>query len=126
MINFKMSLVKLTAKTLSREEANALVDSFTQELKKLPEIQEIILFGSAARGEMTEASDVDLVAIFPSKELARSGSKLFHKNRKYFWPVDILFVDRAYYDSRKNLGGVLFVAREEGKTIFRKSHDSQG
>lgn len=121
-----MTLVKLTAKTLSKEEANAIVDSFSQELQKLPEIEEIILFGSAARGEMTEASDVDLVAIFPSKELARSGSRFFHKNRKKFWPVDVLFVDRKYYDSRKSLGGVLFVVREEGKTIFRKSHDSKG
>jgi len=115
-----MSLVKLTAKRLSDKEVDTLVNAFLQELKDLPEIEEIILFGSAARGEMTDASDIDLVAIFPTQETARFGSRLFHKNRKTFWPVDILFVDRAHFLSRSDLGGVLFIAKEEGKVLFRK------
>ena len=118
-----MTLVKLTAKKLSQEEVDSIVTGFMNELKELPEVEEIILFGSAARGEMSEVSDVDFVAIFPTKAGARVGSKQFHKNRKNFWPVDVLFVDREHFESRSQLGGVFFVAREEGKTLFRRGND---
>jgi predicted nucleotidyltransferase len=118
-----MGLVKLTAKKLSQKEVDSIVTGFLNELKELPEVEEIILFGSAARGEMSEASDVDFVAIFPAKAGARVGSKQFHKNRKNFWPVDVLFVDREHFESRSQLGGVFFVAREEGKILFRRGND---
>lgn len=117
-----MSLVKLTAKKLSKKEVDSVVTGFLQDLKELPEVEEIILFGSAARGEMSEASDVDFVVIFPTKVEARAGSKQFHKNRKNFWPVDVLFVDRKHFESRSQLGGVFFIAREEGKTLFRRAN----
>lgn len=116
-----MSLAKLNAKKLTSTEINVLVEAFSKELRLLPGIEEIILFGSAARREMTDASDIDIVAIFSHKDSARLGAKIFHQNRKTFWPVDILFVDRDYYLKKIHLGGVLFVAHEEGISIFKKS-----
>ncbi len=115
-----MSLAKLSAKKLTENAQQELVQSLLSDLVVLGGVQEILLFGSAARLEMTEASDIDVVAIFDTHEVAREGAKKFHKNRTALWPTDVLFVDRNLFEARSILGGVLFVARDEGKSIYKR------
>jgi len=60
----------------------ALQDFAKRVFDFLPQVQSVILFGSAARGEMTKTSDVDLLVIVPTmkqeefNELMRSIDKL--------------------------------------------------
>ncbi|MBI1862271.1 MAG: nucleotidyltransferase domain-containing protein [Deltaproteobacteria bacterium] len=114
-----MSLAKLTAAKLSQDEISELIQRTVDGLQGIPGLERAILFGSAARGEMSEASDLDVVLIFDSVSHAKEGARLAQWQRvKPLWPTDFLSTDRATYETRSHLGGVFFCAREEGRDIF--------
>lgn len=117
-----MSLDKLAARKLGPEEIAHLVQTLIREITPMDGLQEALLFGSAARAEMSEASDIDVVLIFDSEELAKSSSKLVHLKRKKSleWPTDIICVHRATFEERSRLGGVFMIAREDGKVVYRR------
>ena len=52
----------------NRRLAWSLQDFTKQVFELLPQIQSVILFGSAARGQLTRTSDVDLLVIVPTTE----------------------------------------------------------
>jgi predicted nucleotidyltransferase len=45
-----------------------LQDFAKRVFDSLPQVQSVVLFGSAARGEFTKASDVDILAVVPTLE----------------------------------------------------------
>lgn len=80
----------------------------------------IILFGSAARGEMTRDSDIDLLVIerdvpSPRGESVRLGDTLAGLG----FPFDVIVVSTAYFEGTKNIiGGVAYPAHKYGKVIY--------
>jgi predicted nucleotidyltransferase len=52
----------------SRRLAWALQDFTRRVFDFLPQVQSVVLFGSAARGQLAKASDVDVLAIVPTME----------------------------------------------------------
>jgi len=51
-----------------KKEVQNELDSFLKEIEKEIEVKSIILFGSQARGDYTQASDIDLIIIADFKE----------------------------------------------------------
>lgn len=117
-----MSLARLTANPIPQSTVDEMVGKLLFEFRTLPGIESIILFGSAARGTMTESSDLDLLLIFDAPEQARSGFREAQTRRKKMvWPLDLLCVDVSIFKERSAIGGVLFCARTEGKILFKRT-----
>ncbi|MEZ4749316.1 MAG: nucleotidyltransferase domain-containing protein [Bdellovibrionota bacterium] len=105
---------------MKAEEVDFLVRRLLSDILPLDGLEEAILFGSAARGEMTEASDLDIVLIFSRPSEAAHAARTVHQKRKASaeWPTDLLCVDRAAYTEKSAIGGVYLIAREDGRRIY--------
>lgn len=71
-----------------------LKDSYLQELEEIfrsiPNIEEVLIYGSRARGDNSPVSDVDIVVCGPNvgeKDMAILGDKLYESNIPYFFDV---------------------------------------
>jgi predicted nucleotidyltransferase len=83
---------------------------------------QIILFGSYARGDNTEKSDIDLLII--KKELKNSFDiidsidRAFYEN-KIRIPIDLLAIDYTRYNElNSEIGYIYKTIKEEGKVIY--------
>lgn len=122
-----MSLARFTAKSLDRSEVQQLIDKTVNELSVLSGLEEIILFGSAARNKMTDGSDLDLVLIFSTEDQVLSARRQLYGLRKPpLVPCDLILVDRSLFDARAAIGGVLMVAKDEGRTVFKARGECNG
>ena len=114
-------LAKLVARPLSVTEIDELWQKSVSALSKLEGLKKIILFGSGARRSMTEASDLDLVLIFDEGVCVREiYRQLVPMRRKIGWPCDFICVDEKQFAERSQIGGVLFIAREDGRVIYER------
>lgn len=90
-----------------------------QLLDAAPPGSQVILFGSYARGNATEESDLDFLVVEP-KLTSRHGEmvRLRQILRSLQIPVDVLVVSRQAFDSWKDMpNNVVFEAVREGKTF---------
>jgi predicted nucleotidyltransferase len=80
----------------------------------------IILFGSAARGEMTPDSDVDLLVLEPSPEQPRRDSvKLRNALRGLGYPFDVIVMATERFEETKDvIGGLAYPARKHGRVLY--------
>lgn len=103
-----------------------LIEILRQTILNLANPAGILLFGSAARREMTSSSDLDVVVIVDTiGEVKPTQKALNHLSRLIDWPVDCLVVHREMFDQRASIGGVFAVANEEGETLcVSRSRDS--
>ncbi len=58
---------RLFARRLPNAEQQLIISSFRDLFSSFQGIKSLILFGSAARGDMTDASDLDLIAVFAER-----------------------------------------------------------
>lgn len=80
----------------------------------------IILFGSAATGQMTADSDVDLLIVKPDTSDQRDE---YVRITKALWdiryPFDILFITTQSFEETKDIvGGIAHPANTQGKVIY--------
>ena len=80
----------------------------------------LILFGSAARNQMTDASDIDIALLFPDTE-----SLIQAKRRLYAlppcpdpWPCDMVCYTIVEFQERVQRGGLCELIREEGRLLY--------
>ena len=82
----------------------------------------IVLFGSAARGELTDESDIDLLVVVRDITLAKGGRNIPFRIRErmgYERRADVLVeTESAVAEAAKSLAGFLRTASEDGVTIF--------
>lgn len=79
----------------------------------------VVAFGSAARNELREDSDIDLAVLFPDENSLRIGRRAVHTAaREDLWPLDMLFYTQREFRSRAEIGGVCMVIREEGRLLY--------
>jgi len=94
----------------------------TQHIRSVSDPEEIILFGSYARGDYGSDSDLDLLIIkdqveSPNEEAAKIYRALAHLTI----PVDVVVVSKAYVKRYRNIiGTVLRPAFSEGKVIYAR------
>ena len=92
-------------------------------VKKIREVCEpikIILFGSFARGEQTEHSDLDLLIIVESVgDIIEETARLRKSLDCLDMAIDIALTSEERYRSRKNsFGHLYFTAEKDGKVLY--------
>jgi predicted nucleotidyltransferase len=98
------------------------MDKIIPIIVSLASPDQIILFGSYARGDNTAGSDIDLLII--KKDLKNSLTIIdsiymaFYKN-KIMIPVDVLAIDyNKYIKINNEIGCIYKTIREQGKVIY--------
>jgi len=80
----------------------------------------IIMFGSAATGEMTADSDIDLLVVEPSVSNARTDSvRIGDALRGLGFPFDVIVMGRDRFEETKHvIGGIAYPASRQGKVLY--------
>jgi predicted nucleotidyltransferase len=80
---------------------------------------QVILFGSHARGEAGERSDLDFLVVKPEVDNESEESVLLLRElRDLRIPVDVVVVSRRYANAWRNVrGGLVHAAMGEGRVL---------
>jgi uncharacterized protein len=103
---------------VTTEKVNDVVDRLIAAASPL----RLIAFGSAARGELAAANDLDLLVVEPELT-SRYGEtvRLQKALRGVLMSVDLVVTSQARFDERSRVPGTLeYVAHREGRVL----HDS--
>jgi predicted nucleotidyltransferase len=98
------------------------IDKIVPIIVSLASPDQIILFGSYARGDNTDKSDIDLLIIKKNLQngldIIDSIYKAFYKN-KIMIPVDLLTIDYDKYIKLNNeIGYIYKTIKEQGKVLY--------
>jgi len=97
-----------------------IIEQIVQRILAVTKPDKIILFGSAATGEMTPDSDIDLLIVEPDpgdrrKESVRIDSTLSGLG----YPFDVIVIDTGWFEASKNvIGGIAHPANKYGRVIY--------
>ena len=97
-----------------------LISEIVRRILSVAQPDKVILFGSAATGNMTRDSDIDLLIVEPDtsnqrNEYVRIIRSLWGIN----YPFDILFITTQWFEDSKNVvGGIAYPANKYGKVIY--------
>jgi uncharacterized protein len=119
---FSVDIAKKMRKNISMDARIPYIDKIIPIIVSLASPDQIILFGSYAREDNNEKSDIDLLIVKKGLEKGReiSGSiyKAFLEN-EIGVPVDLLTVDLNRYKELNNeIGYIYKTIKEEGKVIY--------
>jgi len=80
----------------------------------------IILFGSAATGQMTKDSDLDLLILEPSPENTRAESVRIRRELDDLdYPADVIVMPTERFEETKTLvGGIAYPANKYGRVLY--------
>jgi len=101
------------------------IDKLVKSIVALVHPLQIILFGSAARGEMTPDSDLDLLVVMPNGTDRREiMGYLYSQIRIYEMPFDIVVATEEDMVKHKNdIGFIYYYALKEGKVVYAGEKD---
>ena len=103
-----------------------LTETMVRRILSVAEPERIILFGSAASGQTTRDSDIDLLVLETSptnirKESVRIGDAL----RGLGFPFDVVVMSsRRFEESKDVIGGIAYPANKYGKVIYEATRAS--
>lgn len=101
---------------------DALIEQIVGRLLNASNPDRIVLFGSAARGQMTADSDIDLLVLMPSvpnprKESVRLRIALGDLKR----PIDVIPLETSRFEEEKDIvGGLAYPANKYGRVIYER------
>ena len=80
----------------------------------------IILFGSAASGEMTRDSDIDLLVVEPDPGDTRARSVQIRRALgDVGYPVDVIVLSSGRFEETKDIfGGIAYPAHKYGRILY--------
>jgi predicted nucleotidyltransferase len=80
----------------------------------------IILFGSAATGQMTKDSDIDLLVVEPALANPRDRSvRIRRALGDVQYPVDVIVMSSERFEETKNIiGGIAYPAQKYGRVLY--------
>ncbi len=101
----------------------ALIDEIVRRIVDVARPQRIILFGSAATGQMTRDSDIDLLVLESAPDDAREESiRIRHAVRGLGYPFDIIVMAVERFEESKDVvGGITYPANKYGKVIYEEA-----
>jgi predicted nucleotidyltransferase len=98
------------------------IDKVIPIIVSLASPDQIILFGSYARGDNTEKSDIDLLIIKKNLENGREINNVLYKaffENKITVPVDLISIDYNKYIELNNETGYIYkTIKEQGKILY--------
>ena len=81
----------------------------------------IYLFGSVAEGSSTDQSDFDfLVVVRNTKDIRTAQKNLLPSRPLSKKPIDIIWMSESEFESKSQIGGIAFIAREDGKLLYHE------
>ncbi len=97
-----------------------LIDDLVHRIVEAVHPLRIILFGSAARGEMAADSDVDLLIVMPDGTHRRhTAQQLYRTLTGIRTPFDLLVATPSDLEEhRDNLGLIYHKVLEDGRTVY--------
>jgi predicted nucleotidyltransferase len=102
------------------EKIKEKVKKFKESIKKKFFVNEIVIFGSAARGEMGKHSDIDIIVVsekYGRKDVFKIVPKLYeewHERQKIGYPVDIILLNTKEFNKLKKEVSIVSEALREG------------
>ena len=113
-------------KSLMIPVTDALLDRMVRAIVAEVDPEQVILFGSRARGDAREDSDVDLIVVEaepfgPERSRHREMVRLYHALASFRVGIDVLVYsqdDVEYW--RDSLNHVLARALREGRTLYER------
>ena len=91
------------------KDIQPIIDEVKHRLKNIygDKIKEILLYGSYAKGEATEGSDIDMVVVLENvddviEEREKIIDQIFELDLKYDVVISVLPLDDDYYRTRKS------------------------
>lgn len=102
------------------QQTYLIAKGFAKALKKQMPVEQLILFGSRARGDNFVNSDYDFVLVSPAfegKNFVRRGSELY----KYWWSgcdLEVLCYTPDEWQRLKDKRGILLNAQKEGVRLL--------
>jgi predicted nucleotidyltransferase len=119
-----LKIDKIRRNFISPEETKFRISQVVKTILENSSPVSIILFGSAARNELTAGSDVDVVVVVETPEQIKPTLKILaSKSGQLPFPVDFVVVDEVNYEKKSEVGGVFFDARHEGIMLFPFASD---
>lgn len=113
---------RLLARSVTSDEIKDALDEEVKVLLGLCNPNAIYLFGSAARGDMTDCSDLDLLVVTANDEDLKELKKRYYCRKKnHSWPVDLIIMHEKDFLNKSLLGGVPMIVAKEGKLLFQRS-----
>lgn len=113
------SIARKNLEPIEQEELESLVNTFLSVIVEQTSPLKVYLFGSAVTGCFDSASDLDFLVVYEDKDKAKLASKQLYRTRPIpSQPTDYICVDRKSFDNKSTIGGVCYVAANEGKLLF--------
>jgi len=97
-----------------------LVREIVRRLLGVVQPDRIILFGSAATGQMTGDSDIDVLVVTasPAHTMEQYG-KLHQALRGLGFPFDVFLIETERFEETKDVfGGIAYPAHKYGRVIY--------
>ena len=97
-----------------------LIEEIISRILAVSPAERIIIFGSAAAGNMTRDSDIDLLVLKSAPGNSRQESvRVRRALRGLGYPFDIIVMATERFDESKGvIGGIAFPANKYGKVIY--------
>jgi len=97
-----------------------LIEEIVRRVLSIASPERIILFGSAASGQMTRDSDIDLLVVEQSPQDPRRESVRIHDAlRGLGFPFDVIVISSEWFEESKNvIGGIAYPANKYGRVVY--------
>lgn len=107
---------------VTEDNTNELLQEITQRILDVSDPEQIILFGSYARGDFGPASDLDLLIIKEKVDSTRAeAARIYRALADLAVPIDVVVVRMAYVRRYGDLvGTVLRPALREGRLLYAR------
>ncbi len=109
--------VEMSKQTMLDE---TLLDEIVRRILEVSSPERIILFGSAARGGMTNDSDIDLLIVEPEIPNRREEYLRIRRALKGIeYPFDIILITSQWFkESKDTIGGIAYPAHKQGRILY--------
>ncbi len=103
-----------------------VVDQIVGRVLSVATPNRIILFGSAATGQMTPDSDIDLLVLEDAPVDRRKESVMLCRTlRGLGLPFDVIVVSTEWFEESKDVvGGIAYPAHKNGRVIYEAARTS--
>jgi predicted nucleotidyltransferase len=110
----------MTRKPIAKTQLDQALTSLKAAILLAGPVNSLYLFGSASRSDMSDQSDIDLLVVMEKISDIRPAQKKLRSIQTLTpFPIDLVWVERAEFERKRDLGGVCFIAYHEGICLFQ-------